>query len=564
MSKDGSGAETENVGGQQFSVPRPADVPGSTPPPARRSVPPPEGRERSGSRSSVPADKPKVPRASAVPRVSAPPRPGGPPKPSRTGDSLPPAAGGSSSTSGFPAAALPRTEAAAVERAPETKPQSSVVVTPMRIIGVGVAGAPPPAPPGNDFPTPLEIPAARRSVPVVPPSAPDEDDDEEAVPLRRLSTPPPPPDELAAAQPSSAGETSGAGADALPPLGAPPPPLPARDPQSEAVPVTRPSALVPDTRAAEAATAPPAVVPTDDVELEVAPVSEPQLESLDDEDLTEVPSLGAKKERRLPPPPPLRSSFSEGSDDSKRKPWWEEFFQEDFGLSTPDPEPQALQQEVQFILQMLAAERGAQVLDVGCGNGHHAVALAQAGYTVVGTDVSTAMLTRAGSRARSAQQPVEFVLQDMREMTFDQRFDAVLCWNATFGYFERDKNHAVLRGIHQALKPGGHFLLDIPNRDFIIDQEPSQNWFECDGCVCMDDMRLDYITSRLLVKRTIMLDDGRNKECHYTMRVWSLHELGRLLHEIGFRVLQVSGSPSTPGVFLGSTSPRLIVLVTKP
>lgn len=532
MGKDASNAEPGRSAGegQQFSVPRPADVPGSTPPPARRSVPPPEGGD--------PADRPRPSSASihraSMPRVSSPPRPAGPAK------------SGGKSTSG--PAPKPTDD-------DDSRPaaSSAVALTPMRIIGVGIAGAPPPLPQASDFPTPLEVPIARRSVPTAPttPAIEDEDEDEEAVPLRRLSTPPPPTDEPAAVVAVPA--DTGAAAEILPPLGAPPPPP--RGPGSEAAPATRPSAGTP-VPARERADA--------EVEVELAPASDRELESLDEADLTEVPSLDPKgKQRRLPPPPPLRSSFAE-TDDGKRKPWWEEFFQEDFGLSTPEPSPAALGQELEFIQRMLAVERGAQVLDVGCGNGQHAIALAQAGYSVMGLDVSTAMLTRAGSRARAASQPVEFVLQDMREMNFDQRFDAVLCWNATFGYFERERNHAVLRAIHQALKPGGHFLLDIPNRDFIIDQEPSQNWFECEGCVCMDDMRLDYITSRLMVKRTIMLDDGRNKECYYTMRVFSLHELGRLMHEIGFRVLQVSGAVNTPGVFLGSTSPRLIVLVTKP
>ncbi len=120
-----------------------------------------------------------------------------------------------------------------------------------------------------------------------------------------------------------------------------------------------------------------------------------------------------------------------------------------------------------------------------------------------------------------------------------------------------------MKNIHRALKPGGCFLLDIPNRDFIVSHQPAQNWFEGDGCVCMDDMHVDFITSRLCVKRTIMLDDGRNKECLYSIRLFGLHELGRMLHEIGFRVNEVSGQIATRGVFMGATSPRLIITVTK-
>ncbi len=88
-------------------------------------------------------------------------------------------------------------------------------------------------------------------------------------------------------------------------------------------------------------------------------------------------------------------------------------------------------------------------------------------------------------------------------------------------------------------------------------------WFEGDGCICMDEMRVDFITSRLRVKRMVMLDDGRTRELEYSMRLYALHELGRLLHEVGFKVIEVSGHPATPGVYLGSTSPRIIVLAEK-
>ena len=80
----------------------------------------------------------------------------------------------------------------------------------------------------------------------------------------------------------------------------------------------------------------------------------------------------------------------------------------------------------------------------------------------------------------------------------------------------------------------------------------------------MDDMSVDFITSRLVVKRTVMLDDGRNMECNYSIRLYGLHELGRLFHDVGFRVTQFSGQPAMPGVFMGSTSPRILLLATKP
>jgi hypothetical protein len=65
------------------------------------------------------------------------------------------------------------------------------------------------------------------------------------------------------------------------------------------------------------------------------------------------------------------------------------------------------------------------------------------------------------------------------------------------------------------------------------------------------------------VKRTMMMDDGRSREIEYSIRVYSLHELGKLLHDHGFRVCEVSGRVATPGVFFGCESPRTLILAEK-
>jgi hypothetical protein len=97
----------------------------------------------------------------------------------------------------------------------------------------------------------------------------------------------------------------------------------------------------------------------------------------------------------------------------------------------------------------------------------------------------------------------------------------------------------------------------------LIRQAPSLAWFEGDGCICMDEMQIDWITSRMRVKRTMMMDDGRSKEIEYSVRVYSLHELGKILHDHGFRVAEVSGRTATPGVFFGNESPRTLILAEK-
>jgi SAM-dependent methyltransferase len=335
----------------------------------------------------------------------------------------------------------------------------------------------------------------------------------------------------------------------------------------------------------------------------VAPPSSPEVERRSDpgeapeiaaEDLVAVevptpvggiPPLRAKVASQSPVPPPARAipplprtplvivpphvgnmpAVQAEPAGARRKPrlWWEELFNDDYLHAMERVTDDQIAREVHFIEESLGVERGGALLDLACGTGRHAVQLARRGYEVVGFDLSLAMLARAGEDAQERDAKLNFIQGDMRDMTFEEQFDGVYCWNTSFGYFEEDKNAQVVDRVHRALKGGGLFLLDVVNRDFLVRQSPSLAWFEGDGCICMDEMSVDFITSRMKVKRTMMLDDGRSQEIEYSMRIYSLHELGRILHEHGFTVREVSGRVSTPGVFFGGDSPRSMILAEK-
>jgi len=247
----------------------------------------------------------------------------------------------------------------------------------------------------------------------------------------------------------------------------------------------------------------------------------------------------------------------------KKRQWFEELFNDDFARTMPRLDPRFLEREVGFIEDALGCDKGATVLDLGCGPGEQAVALASRGYEVIGVDLSLAMLARASDEAAEKGQRINFLQGDMRDLTFDEAFDGIYCFNTTFGYFDDGKNAEVIQKIHKALRRGGRFLLDVVNRDYIAPRTPSMVWFEGDGCVCMDEVQLNGLNSRLVIKRTMMMEDGRQREIEYSIRLYALHELGKLLHENGFRVAEVSGDTSTPGSYFGSESPRILILAEK-
>jgi SAM-dependent methyltransferase len=440
-----------------------------------------------------------------------------------------------------------------LEPAPAAPPPPPVVIPPPFGLPSGIdVGTDPGWTPAPAIALSISLPKPGPSLPVLPSSEIEDiaDDiaDDDVAPE---SDNPPPRTPMASVPPRPP-----------PPPGGTPAPLRVKaPPPTEEVEVDVTDELAPASLPQEALVArpppPPPVLPPPPpaAALGVAPASAPA-------------SAPAPVSNPPPPPPPPRGAEARPSpktpvDKKRGRPWWEEMFDDDFLRSIKQPTAKQIEAEVAFIDDRLGLRQDALILDLACGDGRHSIGLTRRGYKVIGFDLSLAMMARAQEEAEAARQKINFLHGDMKEMNFENQFDGVYFWGMSFGYFDEEKNFAVVQRIHRALRPGGVLLLDVCNRDFIAPRQPNMVWFEGDGCICMDESLLDSLTSRLKVKRTLMLEDGRTRELDFSIRLYGLHELGKVLHDAGFKVLEVSGQIETPGVFFGSESPRCIVLAER-
>ncbi|QXC63421.1 methyltransferase domain-containing protein [Aquihabitans sp. G128] len=145
------------------------------------------------------------------------------------------------------------------------------------------------------------------------------------------------------------------------------------------------------------------------------------------------------------------------------------------------------EQEVAFLVEALELEPGMRVLDVGCGPGRHAHALARRGIEVHGIDISERFVALA---IGSAPPGATFERLDARALAFDGTFDAAislcqgafgLAYGASAGDTPLDPDGLVLDGIARALRPGGRLGLSAFSSYFQVQWlDPDRGSFDAE------------------------------------------------------------------------------------
>jgi ubiquinone/menaquinone biosynthesis C-methylase UbiE len=109
----------------------------------------------------------------------------------------------------------------------------------------------------------------------------------------------------------------------------------------------------------------------------------------------------------------------------------------------------------------LSLPKGSRVLEIGCGAGFLAIALAKRGFTVEAVDHAPEMieLTRRNTRQAGMANQIRATIEDVHELTFeDQTFDLIVALGVI--NWLHDPRKALVE-ITRVLKPHGHAILNI-------------------------------------------------------------------------------------------------------
>jgi len=242
-----------------------------------------------------------------------------------------------------------------------------------------------------------------------------------------------------------------------------------------------------------------------------------------------------------------------------KKEWFEQWFDSPYyhALYKSHDESEA-QNSLDNLLRALDLLPNARILDLACGKGRHSRYLAAKGFDVTGLDISTSSIDFA---RQFEHEHLAFYQHDMRLPFRINYFDAVMNMFTSFGYFKTDRHHLMsLLNVQKGLKPGGLFLLDYFNSEWVRQSLVHAEIKPVNGI----EFHLKRSIRNGHVYKTVeFADAGHHYQFRERVRLFTTADFEQLFRSAGLEIRRMYGGYDL-SEFDRQNSRRLILIAQKP
>ncbi len=229
--------------------------------------------------------------------------------------------------------------------------------------------------------------------------------------------------------------------------------------------------------------------------------------------------------------------------------------------------------EVEFLawsFTTFADRKVKKVLDLACGTGRLALALAEKGYDITGIDRFPKTLERARENAEKRSLRLKLVRTSLQEINVEGPFDAAYCVQALYYLSNEEELSNALTKIQFIIRPGGILIIDTGNFMSIFGifqrvrkmQARGKDWWVKRTVIHkIDDVNnLCYHTEHNIMKVNGRIHKWR--ETH-VLRMWTFPELRVQLANHGFTKIHLFGQQKARTKEATDHAPRLVLVATR-
>lgn len=123
--------------------------------------------------------------------------------------------------------------------------------------------------------------------------------------------------------------------------------------------------------------------------------------------------------------------------------------------------PETIQNSVDWLIASLGLQAGDSILDLGCGPGLYSARFAEKGFQVTGVDYSRRSIDYGVEYARQHRLDIQYRYQNYLTLDDENLYAAALLIYGDFCPLSPEQRSRLLGNVHRAVKPGGHFVLDV-------------------------------------------------------------------------------------------------------
>lgn len=192
-----------------------------------------------------------------------------------------------------------------------------------------------------------------------------------------------------------------------------------------------------------------------------------------------------------------------------------------------------------FITQLTAElqlPKSSEIIDLACGKGRHSVFLNKLGYKVLGLDLSRQSIEH---NRQFENENLQFKVHDMRDKVQHEPVDAVFNLFTSFGYFDSEgDDRKVFESVSDILKPGGYFVLDYLNENYVRKMIVSDSKIERGNIEFSISKKIE---NQHVVKDIKFTADGRDFNFFEKVKLHTPESIQKYAEDNGFERIKIWG-----------------------
>ncbi len=218
--------------------------------------------------------------------------------------------------------------------------------------------------------------------------------------------------------------------------------------------------------------------------------------------------------------------------------------------------------EVDFMVPYFKLDSSSKVLDLMCGYGRHAIAMARKGVSVIAIDNLSDYTNEISETADKEQLPLKVIKADVINYKIDEVVDLAICMGNSLNFFTAEDTIKLLSNISAHLKPGGHLLINNWSlAEIAVKNFKEKSWSRVGELKFLTDSKMLFRPTRIETESIIIAPNGETETKIAIDYIFSINEMETMLKKAGLSLKEIYSIPGRKKFTVGE--PRAYLVAEK-